>query len=104
MPPAPNSARISYGPKRAPDFNAMSLDYTPRNRRLAHEAAEGVPEDRDSQALQPRLRRSSLHSSADDSGRVVGYSEVGQKTGFWEVPPGFTSENLSKRGSGQPGS
>src|ERR1700733_6640643 len=26
------------------------------------------------------------------------------ETGFWEVPPGFTSENLSKRGSGQPGS
>src|ERR1700723_504001 len=43
MPPAPNSARISYGPKRAPDFNAMSLNYTPRNRHLAHEAAEGCP-------------------------------------------------------------
>jgi hypothetical protein len=26
------------------------------------------------------------------------------ETGFWEVPPGFTPENVLKRGSGQPAS
>src|SRR5271156_1677256 len=26
------------------------------------------------------------------------------ETGFWEVPPGFNPENVSKRGAGQPGS
>ena len=62
-----------------------------------------MPEDRDSQALQPRLRRSSLHSSSDDSGRVVGSSEVGQKQGSGKCLPDSPQKTSRKGGQVNPG-